>query len=336
LLRDLRRGEAPDIAAVIAVLARVAPDIVVLQGVDYDADGLALSAVADRLREASLDLPHGFADRPNAGLATGLDMDGDGRLGGPRDAQGYGRFAGHGAMAVLSRHPIDTGAARSFTDLLWRDLPGAIPPRTPDGAPFPDAERFARQRLSSVAHWDLPVILPDGRRIHLLTWHGTPPVFDGPEDRNGRRNHDETALWLRYLDGALDLPPPEAPLVVLGVANIDPLDGEGRPEALRALLAHPRLQDPAPRSDGGAEAARIQGGANDGQAGDPARDTADWDDAPGGPGNLRVSYILPSRDWRVLDGGVVWPRAGTPEAALPGEDAEGTRHRLVWVDLTLD
>ena len=36
-------------------------------------------------------------------------------------------------------------------------------------------------------------LLPDGRRLHLLTWHATPPAFEGPDRRNSRRNHDEAA-----------------------------------------------------------------------------------------------------------------------------------------------
>ena len=41
--------------------------------------------------------------------------------------------------------------------------------------------------------------------LHLLAHHPTPPVFDGPEDRNGRRNHDEAALWTAWLDGAQEI-----------------------------------------------------------------------------------------------------------------------------------
>jgi hypothetical protein len=65
--------------------------------------------------------------------------------------------------------------------------------------------------------------------------------------------------------------------------------------------------------------------------GDPARDTADWPDDFGAPGNLRVDYVLPSSDWRILGAGVWWPEAG--------EEAEvasaASRHRMVWVDVEL-
>ncbi len=315
------------------IVAHVAPDILLLIGVDWDLDGHTLRALADRFREAGIDYPYLFAARPNAGLASGLDLDGNGRLGDARDAQGYGRYLGEGGMALLSRYPIREGEVRDFSDLLWRDLPGVELPRTPAG-PFPSAEALAVQRLSSSGHWDVPVDLPSGREIRIWAFHATPPVFDGPEDRNGLRNRDEAAFWLRYLEGALAVAPPDAPFVLMGDSNLDPVDNEGRSDALEALLAHQGLQDPAPRSAGGVSTAAEQGGVNATQAGDPALDTADWGDD--GPGNLRVDYVLPSAQFRVLDAGVFWPAPDDPAAGLlMRDDVAASRHRLVWVDLEL-
>jgi hypothetical protein len=62
-------------------------------------------------------------------MATGLDLDGDGRLGGAADAQGFGEFTGQGGMAILSRHPI--GPVTDHSAFLWRDLPGQIMPELP-------------------------------------------------------------------------------------------------------------------------------------------------------------------------------------------------------------
>ncbi len=318
MLRDILKGDDPGVLSAIGVIAKAAPDVLVLQGIDWDHGGHAIAALADALADAGADYPHRHAGRPNAGMRTDLDLDGNGRTAEPRDAQGFGRFPGEGAMAVLSRHPL--GPVRDFTDMLWRDLPGAIPP-TVDGAPFPSAAAMEVQRLSSVAHWEVPVTLPGGEAVTLLTWHATPPVFDGPEDRNGRRNHDEAALWLRHLEGALGVPAPAGPVIVLGDANLDVADGDGLPEAMVALLDHPRLQDPRPK---GALAAA----ANPGHAGDPALDTADWNDPedgrPDDPGNLRVDYVLPSVDFAVTGAGIVF-----------GEDEAASRHGLVWVDLEL-
>ncbi|MFV2033980.1 MAG: endonuclease/exonuclease/phosphatase family protein, partial [Halocynthiibacter sp.] len=225
LLRDILRNDDAQITAVTDVIATVAPDILLIQRFDYDYDQRALVAFADLLRQKGVDYPYLFARQPNSGISTGIDMDGDGRLGRARDAQGYGQFAGQRGMALLSRYPIAEGA-RDFSTMLWRDLPGALLP-TRNGAPFPSPEAQAVQRLSSVAHWEVPVLLPGGGLLRLLAWHATPPVFDGPEDMNGRRNHDEAAFWQLYLEGKLDVLPPDGPFLLLGDANLDPIDGNG-------------------------------------------------------------------------------------------------------------
>ena len=35
--------------------------------------------------------------------------------------------------------------------------------------------------------------------MYFLTSHPTPPVFDGPEDRNGTRNHDKIRFWTDHI-----------------------------------------------------------------------------------------------------------------------------------------
>jgi len=323
LLGDILSGEDAQVRAVVEVIARVAPDILALQGLDYDHDGAALSALADALAAAGHPMPHRFAARPNAGWRTGLDHNGDGRSDGPRDAQGYGPFPGVGGMAVLSRFPILADRVRDFSALRWADLPGATLPMR-DGKPFPSAAIRDIQRLSSVAHWDVPVRIGD-TVLHVLTFHATPPVFDGPEDMNGLRNRDELRLWPLYLDGKLAVPPPDGPYVLMGDANLDPADGDGRHASMRKLLAGPFFADPRPRSAGAAAA------ASSAQAGDPALDTADWPE-DGGPGNLRVDYVLPAPDLKVSDAGVFWPAPGQAGA---GSAAAASRHHLVWVDVDL-
>ncbi len=302
------------------VIARTRPDLLLLTGIDIDPGGATLAALQDALSRAGAAFPHAIALPSNAGRPSGTDLDGDGRLGTARDSQGYGRFRGDGAMALISRYPIEQSAVRDLTPLLWRDMPGARMAVDATGAPFPSAEAHALQRLSSAGHWVVPVRLPGGARLNVLAYAGTPPVFDGPEDLNGLRAADETGLWLRLLDGALG-PPPEAPFVVLGRANLDPADGEGPRAAIGALLADPRLSDPLPESAGARAAADLR------HAGDPALDTVEW--PADGPGNLRVDYVLPSADLRVIRAGVHWPEgpAETPRRA--------SRGRLVWVDVAL-
>ena len=313
LLRDILSDKDTQIAAVATVLAKLNADVLVLTDFDFDYDLVALSALADLLEKAGAPYPHRFAKRPNSGMPTGLDLDGDGRLGGAGDAQGFGNYSGQGGLAVLSRLPIDTGGFRDFSDFLWQDLPGNL---IGDSI---DADVKPIQRLSSTAHWDLPIILPDTTPLHLLIWHATPPVFDGPEDRNGRRNHDEAAFWLALLDGTLPMPAPPAPFILLGDANLDPVDGDGRNGAITAILSDPRLQDPAPKG--------THTRAEPGQKGDPALDTALYDF-----GGLRVDFVLPSAKLRVIGAGVFWPDPSDPNAETL---ARASRHRPVWVDIAL-
>jgi len=312
LLRDILKGD-PQAEAVAEVVAHVAPDVLILQGVDYDHGQATLGALRDLIGAAGVDYPHIFALQPNSGMASGHDLDGDGRLGEPEDAQGYGWFAGEGGMAVLSRFPVMAEDVQDFSAMLWADLPGGI---------ADDGMNVAVQRLSSVGHWVVPVKVGD-KRVNLLTFHATPPVFDGPEDRNGRRNHDEIAFWQRYLDGAFGHLP-EGAFVLAGNANLDPVDGEGRKDAIAGLLDDPRLQDPAPRRAGAA-------GQGAGQTGDPALDTVAWS-APT-PGHLRVSYVLPAAGLEVTGAGVFWPGEGDPLAAAA---RTASRHRVVWVDLRIE
>jgi endonuclease/exonuclease/phosphatase family metal-dependent hydrolase len=306
LLRDILGGEDSQIAATAEVIAAAQADILLLQGVDFDAGGLALAAMAERLATAGADYPHRMALRPNTGQRTGLDLDGDGRSWRARDAQGYGFFNGQAGMALLSRYPI--GEVQDFSGFLWSDLPESA------AADVLPPEALPVLRLASVAGWDVEIALPGGP-MRILATHASAPVFDGPEDRNGWRNHDELRFWQLYLDGWA----PEgvtgftaSRFALMGTLNVDPARGEGRRAGLRGLLDHPRLQDPVPRRPGG------------------GTETADWPDPV--PGDLRVDYILPAKGLRVSDAGVVWPE-GEGEGLPLSVVAAASDHRLVWVDL---
>ena len=321
LLQHLTKGDQPSVEAGVAVIRKLDADVLLLTGFDYDYDGAALSALQDRLRALGLDYPQALALRPNAGVPTGLDLDHNGATNGPRDAQAYGRFAGQSGMAILSRLPIDRAGIRDFTDLSWASLPNADLP--PDLTP----EAKAVQRLSTSGHYEIPVTYAEGKTLRLLVWSATPPVFDGPEDRNGRRNADETALWLHLIQGDLPqippaagtYPPPQAPFVVMGEPNLDPNDGEGKPLALRALIA--ALQDPEPRGTSGRSDPRHKG--------DTALDTALL---PKSGIGLRLDMILPSRDITVSDAQVLWPPDTDPFAATL---TAASRHHPISAMLTL-
>lgn len=313
LLHELTGKPRAATVATVAGLVALDADVVLLTDVDFDAEGRALAALAGLLAQAGADYPHRFALLPNRGMPTGLDLDGDGLAGGPGDAQGFGPFGGWGGMAVLSRLPIAADEVRDFSAFLWADLPGAL---------MPDVALETRrvQRLASTGFWDVPVILPQGGRLRLLAFHAAPPL----DDRNRRRGHDEMAFWLHLLDGKLPFAPPAPPFVLLGDAQTDPVDGDGQRAALLALLAHPALQDPAPQGGHG----RVEPD----HLGDPAQDTVDYGRRRGLPGALRVDYVLPSADLAVVNAGVLWPPDSDPLAA---DLARASRHRPVWVDISL-
>jgi hypothetical protein len=241
---------------------------------------------------------------------------------------------------VLSRFPIDTEAVRSFQNFKWDDMPGALQPLTDAGESWYPTETWRQLKLSSKSHWDLPLDIA-GVTVHFLVSHPTPTVFDGPEDRNGRRNHDENRIWADYVQpGAADylvddagraggLPPGDA-FVIAGDLNADPLDGNWATDSMRQLLHHPRIDSSCvPTSNGAAEATKQQGGINADQRGDPAADTSDFNDEYAG--NLRIDFVLPSAGLPVTDCGVFWP--ATDEA---GHDwVSVSDHRLVWLDLEI-
>ena len=341
LAAALRYGNDPQIAEAAAIIRAVDPDVILINEFDYGA-GLDRAFVGNYLDDA---YPFSFIAPSNTGVATGLDLDGDGIVGSEpgtielaRDSHGFGMFEGQYGLLVLSKHEFAREDVRTFRTFLWKDMPGARLPVAPDGTAYYSDAALDVLRLSSKSHWDIPVRI-GGEVVHFLVSHPTPPVFDGPEDRNGARNADEIRFWSDYIVGAEYLRDDAgrkrglasgAHFVIAGDLNADPMDGESVPGAIRQLLEHPLIDTSVtPQSDGGAAAAAAQGGANSTHRGDPRFDTADFDDEA--PGNLRVDYVLPSTGLEVVAAGVFWPPEGAPEAAW----LDASDHRPVWVDVTL-
>ncbi len=348
LVKRLESGDA-DARNIAAVLQRVRPDVVLLNEFDYDAQGRAADLFErDYLGRpqhggAPIDYPFRYFAEVNTGVASGMDIDGDGKVGTSgraygNDAWGYGLHPGQYGMLVLSKYPLDIRRMRSFRQLRWSAMPDARRPIVPGtGKPFHSDAVWNRLRLSSKSHWDVPVLTPQGE-IHFLVSHPTPPTFDGPEDRNGRRNADEIRLWAEYVSGK---PAPwlcddagrcgglreDARFVIAGDLNADPDDGDSFPGAIQQLLRHPRVVDrPVPRSEGAAERARSYGIA---RRGDIATHTGDFGRETG---TLRIDYVLPSRGLAVLDSGVAWPLAASDAARF----SNASDHHAVWVDVIGD
>ncbi|HEY5850810.1 MAG TPA: endonuclease/exonuclease/phosphatase family protein [Lysobacter sp.] len=348
----VRRLQASDPGArkIAAVLQRVRPDLVLLNEFDYDAQGAAADLFQHDYLEVAqpgggdpLKYPYRYLAPVNTGVPSGLDLDGNGEAGGSgrnrgNDAWGYGLHPGQYGMLVLSRHPIDAAQVRTFQLLKWSAMPGASQPRDPaTGRPWYPASIWSQLRLSSKSHWDVPVRTPAGV-VHFLVSHPTPPLFDGPEDRNGVRNADEIRLWREYLSSA-NVPwlcddqgrcgglPADARFVIAGDLNNDPIDGDGHHEAIVELLEHPRVARYAtPRSEGAVELGARYAQTGIVRRGSPAHATGDF-----GPkaGTMRLDYVLPSVGFSVEGSGVFWPASSLPEAAI----ADGSDHHLVWVDI---
>ncbi|MEU3768359.1 endonuclease/exonuclease/phosphatase family protein [Amycolatopsis keratiniphila] len=346
LVTDLSQPGNAQANEVAEVIQRNRPDVLLINEFDYVPGNRA----ADLFREnylkrgqngaAPIDYPYAFTAPSNTGVATGFDLDRDGKVGGGNDAHGFGLFEGQYGMLVLSRYPIDTDGVRTFQKFLWKDMPGALLPDDPATAAPNDwysPQALDVLRLSSKSHWDVPIRI--GRStVHFLAAHPTPPTFDGPEDRNGTRNNDEIRFWADYVTpgkgryihddrgrrGGLGA---HEKFVVAGDHNSDPLDGDSVPGAISRLLNAPRVIETRPGSEGGVRAAQDQAGANIGQKGDPYHDTGDFNDKA--PGNLRIDYVLPSKGlipWRAE---VFWPLPESPLARLN----DASDHHLVRVDV---
>ena len=340
----------PDVIA--EIIQRTRPDVLLINEFDYDAGGVALQGFHENYLMVAhgdadpINYPYRYVAPSNTGIPSGFDLDNSGGVGGPGDAFGFGFFEGQFGMAVYSMYPIDQAAIRTFQLFLWKDMPGAMlpdDPGTPEPADWYSPEELEVFRLSSKSHWDVPVTIGD-KTVHFLVSHPTPPVFDGPEDRNGTRNFDEIRFWADYVipsrsgyiyddNGMSGGLPPGAMFVIAGDQNADPYDGDSTPGAAQQLLDHPLVNTTVtPDSEGGPEQAALQGGANATHLSDPAFDTADFSDFA--PGNLRADYVLPRKNLLIKDAGVFWPLSSDPLFPLVGTfPFPSSDHRLVWIDV---
>ena len=354
LVADLSTPTNQQARNVAETLQRVRPDVVLINEFDYDAAGDALRLFQDNYLSVSqngaapINYRFRFAAESNTGIPSGFDLNNNGVIGGPDDAFGFGFYPGQFGMAVYSHYPIDQTGIRTFQKFLWKDMPGAKLPDDPTTAAPADWYSPAELdvlRLSSKSHWDLPIVI--GKKVvHFLASHPTPPVFDGPEDRNGKRNFDEIRLWADYITpgrgsylyddagrrGGLK---PGSLFVIAGDQNSDPLDGDSIPGAIQQLLENPLVNTRmTPSSPGAVEQNALQGGINLTHRSDPKFDTADF--ADNAPGNLRADYVLPRRNLKIVGSGVFWPLMADPLFRLVGVFPFPTSdHRLVWVDVTL-
>ncbi len=342
LKKDLQFTDDVQIQNIAAVIQHVRPDVIALMEFDYDPKGESLEYFQKNYLSISQSgerpIHYGYAlpVASNTGVLSGQDFNNDGKIELPRDAFGFGRYNGQYAFALLSKFPLDTTQIRSFQNFLWKDMPGAKRPLKQDGTSYYNEKAWNQFRLSSKNHIDIPIELPNGKKIHTILAHPTPPVFDGPEDRNGLRNFDEIRLLKDYISGAAYLEDDSGEkgglqtgnsFVIMGDLNADPIDGDSYSGAIDQLLSDVEVNAAVangnliPRSKGGKAHNKSK---ND--KGDPAHDTAFF--------GKRTDYVVPSKDLEVITSGVFWPVSG--ESLYDQvRDKKASDHLLVWVDIVL-
>lgn len=337
-LADALASDHQQIKNIAEIIQRVNPDIILLNEFDYlnDNNQALKSFIKNYLNKnqnghKAINFPYLFQGPMNTGVNSGLDIDGDGKKGKlPGDGYGYGHFPGHFGMALLSKYPIDVENIRSFQHFKWHDMPNALMPIDPvTNTPWYSQETWQALRLSSKSHWDIPVLV-NGKAIHVLASHPTPPVFDGPEDRNGKRNHDEIRFWHDYISpgladyiyddngekGGINT---DQTFVILGDFNATTVEGNAIKAGISSLLNHAKIQDAMPYSQAG-------------QLHKPDNKNAKYHTSNWG---MRVDYVLASVLGLTLkDSGIFWPLQSEESYRLIKDRSASSDHRLVWVELT--
>ncbi|MEI6895655.1 MAG: endonuclease/exonuclease/phosphatase family protein [Colwellia sp.] len=324
-----------NIAEIIQI---VNPDIILLNEFDNsDKDHQALQSFIDNYLNKSqqgkkaINFPYFYQGAVNTGVNSGLDIDGNGKKGQlPGDGYGYGHFPGHFGMALLSKYPIDFANIRTFQYFKYHDMPDALKPiDAVTNKPWYSNTVWRALRLSSKSHWDIPVNV-NGKVIHILASHPTPPVFDGPENSNGKRNHDEIRFWSDYIStdkahyiyddngikGGLNA---KSRFVILGDLNASNVDGNAINSGIAALLNNDKIQDAMPKSQAGKQHSPENSNAK--------HHTALW--------RIRADYVLPSvAGFTLNNSGIFWPLEIDDDYRLIKERKASSDHRLVWVELT--
>lgn len=359
---DLDDPDHPRLRRLAEVIQRLRPNVILLNEIAWDGpqgpgfrEGAAPGQNGQRFADRFLASPQApdlaplryraYMGPVNTGLPSGFDLDRDGRVvrdwpipgRTPRheppeepcergraygnDCWGFGTFPGQYGMALLvdERLAIEVERVRTFRLFPWDYMPGALLPLKADGEPWYDGAAREQMRLSSKSHWDVPVRLTNGAVVHFLCSHPTPPVFDGEERRNARRNRDEIRFWADYVENAAYIVDDgdnggglaaEESFVILGDLNADPRKGESFRNPIGSVLCSARRVN-----------CEIVPSAELEIDGLEPTDTCAF--------NLRVDYVLPSRDLGIRAAGVYRHSPGTPDATFPSD------HYPVWMELVV-
>ncbi|MBQ4832437.1 endonuclease/exonuclease/phosphatase family protein [Pseudoalteromonas sp. MMG010] len=318
------------------IIQRVRPNVLLLNEFDYVDKQAGIDVFVNNYLKVSqkqqqpIDYPYIYLAPVNTGVPSGFDLDNNGKVtDNMGDAYGFGFFPGHYAMVLLSQYPIDFDKARTFQKFKTKDMPNAqIPVNPSTNENWYSAQELDAIRLSSKSFWDVPIIIDD-KPLHILASHPTPPVFDGPEDRNGMRNHNEVRLVADYvlnknyiyddkgIKGGLDT---QSRFVILGDLNAAPIGDKARVDTTDQLLKNKMINASYVPQSEGAKQEYIKPYAKN--------YTANW--------QARVDYVLPSNyGLQIQQGGVFWPMKSSPLYRLIKDRNASSDHRMVWLDITV-
>ncbi len=343
LKKDLEQGSDEQIKIIAEIIQRTHPDILVLQEFDYDAKGANLQLFQQNYLSKShhYSTPIHYPYRYAAPSNTGVMMKGlinDNKQHTPKDCYGYGQYPGQYAFSILSKYPIVKEEIRTFQYFLWKDMPQPLLPFHEDATPFFSQEVLDIFRLSSKNHVDIPIQI-NNKIIHVIAAHPTPPIFDGAEYLNRKRNHDEIRLIADYIadenndylyddkgkKGGIDK---NSSFIVFGDLNADPNDGNSYPGAIEQLLTHPKINREVAL---GKKTPASRGAITQVQR-YPCNGKRQYHTYVFG---LRLDYVLPSTDLSVKASGVYWLDLLDRLNYLT-YGKEGSDHRLVWLDIQLN
>jgi endonuclease/exonuclease/phosphatase family metal-dependent hydrolase len=149
-------------------------------------------------------------------------------------------------------------------------------------------------------------------------------VFDGPNNFNGRWNHDEVRFFADYVDnadyiyddsgteGGLE---EDASYVLMGDMNAGPETDRTLDPATKYFLENEDFNTRSlPTSPGGARLGNPEATATFGEG-------------------SQVDWVLPSPDLSLRSSSVVWPNPNSAKRGLSDDVAAASDHRLVWADV---
>ncbi|MBY6187843.1 endonuclease/exonuclease/phosphatase family protein [Marinobacter hydrocarbonoclasticus] len=351
------------------------PDVLLLTGFSTSVTegGVADDTAAARFQQNYLAQPqrpdlqgltfgHRYVASTNSGQFIPHDVNGDGKLALPEDAQGYGHFHGQNSFVLLSKYALDADQARTFRQFKWSEVTGASKPMLDNGEEM-DQGAWEALSVMDTNFVDIAMRLPDGRQISLLLTQLTDQQPEENALRSGwlqQRNGAQLDFIGDYISdrqdgdylvddagrrGGANL---SRPFVLMGnlYNDEDPFrltvstpwadTYEINSSAIRKVLSDSYLlgsngrfnTDSLTPASFGAEEYNMSVGSSH-------IHPRVWNSLSG----MRFSYVLPHKDLFIGDSGVFWPAIGEEgfewlyNAEGESDPSLSSHERMTWVDV---